>query len=384
MDSILLLSPEEEKLSKFLTKLGYGVLQPKKSDPIKDLLDRPFLDLVIVDSSFGIDTLDFVKYVRSNETTRKIPMVVVTSDAALQVELKQEHRNDGVLTLPAPAQIGKLAATIATELRLRKFVGSDNPTATLAEANAALRDLNSRFRKELEQARGIQQGLLPKKLPANDIYEIAVQYQPLEEVGGDWYFVREFEDRKISFQVADVTGHGLAAAFIGSMTKLALTAASGRGIAEEVTEMNRLMAPQLPQGTFVTMCSCLYDPVGGDVSVVRAGHPPALVVKRSESKVLRLGGNGFALGFFDDSTYEQEKTNLSSNDLVVIYSDGITEAQNRDGEVYGMDRFSDFLLSTNPLDNAQQIIDATLVEFKRFCDGRLLKDDVTLAILKRK
>src|SRR4029079_8459183 len=138
------------------------------------------------------------------------------------------------------------------------------------------------------EARSIQLALLPTSLPKSSKFEIAASYQPLEEVGGDWYYARTEKSGQVSMVIADVTGHGLSAAFIGTMTKLAMTAADRENPAERLFHMNRLMAPQLPDGRFVTMPSVLYTPETGEVQAGRAGHPPALLLHTATNEVVRL------------------------------------------------------------------------------------------------
>ena len=256
MDTILLLSKEEQKFEKFLRKLGYEVFLPQDVLPIKDLIQQKVLDLIVLDTAFECDPVEFCEFLRNNESTKQVPVVCLLNDKLNGYKIR-DLGHDKIEMIPAPYSIGSVAAKIATQLRLRKIAGEQNRSATLAEANAALRDLNARFRRDMEQARSIQHALLPEKIPENEKFDLSVYYKPLEEVGGDWYFLNLNSEDKLSLQVADVTGHGLAAAFIGSMTRLALTAANKENPAELVKEANRLMAPQLPQGNFITMCSLI-------------------------------------------------------------------------------------------------------------------------------
>ncbi|MCO6431300.1 MAG: hypothetical protein J5J00_10605, partial [Deltaproteobacteria bacterium] len=220
MDSILILSNQDEKLQKFLTKIGYDVKTPAAQGNIKEFLDKNFVDLVLLDNDYDLDLADLCEYLRSATTLSGVPIICLARDEAHAGAIKERGGEKINLVVGNPS-IGTLAARIATELRLHKLAGEDPARATLSEMNAALRDLNERFKKELEQARGIQENLLPRKLPKSDKYDLTIVYKPLDEVGGDWYFVNPDAGGKLSVQIADVTGHGLAAAFIGCMTKLA-------------------------------------------------------------------------------------------------------------------------------------------------------------------
>ena len=268
-------------------------------------------------------------------------------------------------------------------LRLRKLAGTDERQGSLAEINASLRDNNLKFKKELDEARAIQQSLLPLALPKDSRIDLAVSYQPLDEVGGDWYFANQSDGKQLSLQIADVSGHGLSAAFIGSMAKLAMTAAGREQPHELLMEMNRLLAPQIPAGRFVTMGSCLYDPATGKVSWARAGHPPALIVRRASNTVAQLLGGGFAVGIFEDSSYMLVEDTLEVGDALLMFTDGITEAQDRSGDAFGLQRLSGALVNSARTASCSDILRHILDVFDQFRGERLIRDDVTLLLLKR-
>lgn len=382
MDKLLLIGSEDQKLSKFLVKLGYEVLLPEPASPICEVLEKKFFDLVLIESGKDHLAVQLCEFLRKLKSSNSVPIVCVTGDALERVELKRMQLDKFEL-IEAPYSIGGLAARIATQLRLAKISGADERTASLVEMNAALRDLNGRFTKEVEEARQIQESLLPETLPVDSRYAVAASYQPLTEVGGDWYYVNVGPSGKVTLQIADVTGHGLSAALIGSMTKLALSAAARELPHELLGEMNRLMSPQLPAGRFVTVSSCLYDPVNGEVHVARAGHPPAFVLHRASGKVEQLKGSGFPLGFCPDTEYSVETSRLEVGDALVLITDGISEASNRNNELYGFERLSAAFSATKPQATAAQLIEEILGDFDRFRDNRMLKDDVTIVALKR-
>lgn len=382
MDRLLVIGSEDQKLNKFLIKLGYEVLVPEPAMPICDVLEKKFFDLVLIESGKDHLAVQLCEFLRKLKSSGTIPIVCVTGDALERVELKKMHLEKFEL-IEAPYSIGNLAARVATQLRLAKTSGQDERTASLVEMNAALRDLNARFTKEVEEARQIQESLLPESLPVDARYAIAASYQPLTEVGGDWYFINVGASGKITLQIADVTGHGLSAALIGSMSKLALAAAARELPHELLGEMNRLMSPQLPAGRFVTVSSCLYDPATGEVDFARAGHPPAFVLHRGTGQVEQLKGSGFPLGFCPDGEYSPVKAKMEIGDVLVLITDGISEASNRNNELYGFDRLSAALAATKPAATAAQVLEEILGDFDRFRDQRMLKDDVTIVALKR-
>ena len=382
-DYLLVVGSKDSKLTGFLTKLGYNLIGTGAENRVSDVLGRSVVDLVIVDARGDFDCVDLCEYLRVRESTKTVPIICLAANESQAEQLVQRNLA-GIQHVEAPYTVGSLAGKIATELRLRKFSGSDPLRASLAEANAALRDANERFRSEREQARAIQQSLLPENLPQDPRFELAVAYRPLDEVGGDWYFVQRLDQARISFQVADVTGHGLSAAFVGSMTKLALSAAAQESPDLLLRNVNRLMTPQLPEGRFITMICCLYDADTGAARIARAGHPPALAIQRKNGNAREVKPAGPAIGFLEESNFQAENVQLEPGDALVIITDGISETQNRSLEMYGMGRMASRLVASPPAWGAQQMLDALLADFNAFRGERLLKDDYTIVILKRK
>ena len=385
-DRILLIGEFDKKIPALLKRLGYQLIEEPCGGSLSELLSRELMDLILLDGRESSSAADLCQYFSHDERLRPIPILVVDYGQAIQTSLGEQGETSHIEFLSAPLSIGPLASRIATLLRLRKFAGQDSERATLSEMNAALRDLNERFRHEREQARALQLALLPTKLPGDDRFQMAVAYQPLDEVGGDWYFAELQPDGRLGIQVADVTGHGLSAAFLGTMTKLALSAvpaSAKREPAAHLRETNRLMAPLLPEGRFVTMMACCYDPASGALECGRAGHPPALVYARSTGAVSELRGEGFAIGFFEEAEYTSTQAVLEPGGVLILMTDGITEGQNRDLKTYGTESLKRCLREIPAAVDAHGILQALLDDFKKFCEGRLVKDDYTLLVLKR-
>lgn len=382
LDSLLVFGNPQDQAVRLLGKLGYDVVMPSDRTTLPTFLDRNQFDLIILDGRLEENGVDLCEFLAQHLQQRKVPILYLTEKKEIAQQLA-DMKAGTVATVELPCSPGKLATRVATALRLRKLAGSANDQASLAEMNAALRDLTKRLAHEREEARGIQEGLLPAELPQDPRCEIACTYLPLEEVGGDWYFVQKGKDGRISVQIADVTGHGLAAAFICSMTKLALFAADVREPELLLEKMNSLMAPQLPAGRFVTMGSVIYDPETGKLRSARAGHPPTLVLHRKTDQVERLMGDGFALGFFEEGTYTATETTLEVGDLALLYTDGVSEAQNRGFDTFGLDRLAAALRASPPEAKTSEVISAVIDAFDEFRDGRLLKDDVTIVALRR-
>jgi serine phosphatase RsbU (regulator of sigma subunit) len=381
MDSIFFLGRDNDQLPAFLQRLGYSIIEPSKDISLPEIVSKSSMDLILIDGRIMGDVEGLCAFFRGQKNTRAVPIVCI-SDKALEKENCDEGAH-AVEVVQTPFSVGALASRIALTLRLRKLAGTDERKSSLAEINANLRDHNSKFKKELEEARAIQESLLPRVLPRDPRLELAVSYEPLDEVGGDWYFASKASSGSVALQIADVSGHGLSAAFIGSMAKLAMTAAAKDEPSELLGEMNRLLAPQIPSGRFVTMGSCLYDPSTGRVQWARAGHPPALLLRRKSLEVVKLLGEGFAVGFFEDSSYSLLEDKLEVGDALLMFTDGITEAQDLSGDAFGMDRLAAALASTDQGQSCADMLTVILDAFDKFRGERLIRDDVTVLLLKR-
>jgi serine phosphatase RsbU (regulator of sigma subunit) len=382
MDKVFFLGDESEQIPLFLQKLGYEVLKTSEHASVSEIVARNTLDVIVIDGRVAADAVDLCAFFRSQESTRGVPIVCVSpTDRAAQQRLESL---DKLELVPSTFSVGTLASKIATQLRLRKTVGGEEGQGTLAEINAALRDHNARFQKDLEEARSIQQNLLPQKLPKDPRFQLAVSYHPLEQVGGDWYAIDFSKEREeLQLHIADVSGHGLPAAFLASMAKLAMVAAERTRPDEILERINYLLAPQLPAGRFMTIGHALYRPDTGQLQWARAGHGPALLRRASTREVIQLMGDGFPVGFVPDATYEMIEEKLEPGDCIVLFTDGLTEAQNRSMEQFGLDKLCAAISELPENLRAGEMVGRIVDSFSDFLEDRLLKDDVTLVLLKR-
>ena len=381
-DSVLLLGNEDEKIQRFLGRLGYSLFTYDGRRPLPELLSCQAIDAIIVDARTEFDCVALCEYLRSDECARKIPLLYLGSNAVEMQKLK-DLGYERMEFLEPPLSPGLVMSRLATQLRLRKFSGLEDRSAGMADVLIAQRDLTAHFTKELEEARSIQRSLLPAALPQDPRYHVAACYRPLDEVGGDWYHVSVEKSGIVILQVADVTGHGLSAALVSSMTRLAFYAGERTEVEKHLSGMNSLLTPQLPEGRFVTMASCFYDPKSGELQCARAGHPAVLHLSHTAGEVKKLCPDGFPVGLLEDADYGVAKTQMAARDLLVLYTDGLVEAQNRSFEQYGEQRLIESILHCAKVQSASEALQNIMREFESFIDGRRLKDDVTLVVLQR-
>ena len=193
------------------------------------------------------------------------------------------------------------------------------------------------IQKELEVARRIQLSILPSAFPASTSFRVAARYLPMTSVAGDFYDFLLGDDRQAGLLIADVSGHGVPAALIASMVKMAAT--SQRALVADpaglLSGMNAALCGNTQQ-QFVTAAYVHLDSQTGELRYSAAGHPPMLVLRRGE--VTEVEENGLMLAAFSFATYLNAVSSLEPGDRILLYTDGIVEAFNAEREEFGKDR----------------------------------------------
>jgi phosphoserine phosphatase RsbU/P len=238
--------------------------------------------------------------------------------------------------------------------------------------------------KELEIARQIQAGLLPDHDVAIDGLRIATRYVPVSSVAGDFYDFLRTDGSGLGVLIADVAGHGVPAALSASMVKIAIRAQAERAQspAEVLAGLNSILCGNM-QGQFVTAGYVYVDVKKNQLAYAGAGHPPLLVWRAREKRAVPIEENGLFLGAFPGCAYKDVTFNFEPGDRCVLYTDGILEAPNPQGEEFGNKRLLDFLREHAHLP-AQEFCDALLARIEQWCGRRENEDqhdDLTLVAL---
>ncbi len=235
-------------------------------------------------------------------------------------------------------------------------------------------------RQELKTARQIQTSILPKSLPDVPGLDIATRYVPMTEVAGDFYDFVSVDKSRLGILVADVSGHGVSAALIASMVKVAFLAQADRASnpADVLTGLNHVFSGQL-EGQYITAGYTFLDIGEGYIHCAGAAHPPLLIRPAGGGDILTLDENGLMLGPFSDATYTTVSHRLTPGDRIVMYTDGITEAQNSKGEQYGEARFHRLLIESQEL-GANAFADRLLADVETWSGSRP-GDDLTVVVV---
>jgi sigma-B regulation protein RsbU (phosphoserine phosphatase) len=235
--------------------------------------------------------------------------------------------------------------------------------------------------RELETARQIQYSLLPPQVPKPPGLDLAVRYVPAAAVAGDIYDFVQIGPSSVGVLVADVMGHGIPAALVASMVKLAFSmqAEHARDPAAVLTSMNQLLCRHLNR-SYVTAVYAVLDAERGNVTIANAGHPPPFFKRQDDAITHVENEHGLMLGLFADAIYTNARVErMNVGDRFLLYSDGVVEARNRRGEFFDAERASRWI-SARGRAGADQVADVALDELTRWSDGGKFDDDVTFVV----
>ncbi|MFL6229523.1 MAG: SpoIIE family protein phosphatase [Pyrinomonadaceae bacterium] len=241
----------------------------------------------------------------------------------------------------------------------------------------------SRLERELQLAREIQQRFQPTSPPIVPGFELQGISFPCYEIGGDYYDYIPRHDGHIVIALGDVSGKGTSAALLMSSLHAAMHAQTSahQTLAESMSAVNKYLAETIPANRFVTLFCADLDPLTGTLSFINAGHNPPLIAHASGT-MEQLAAGGVPLGILPNAFYQEGRTQLSHGDVLVIYSDGVSETQNQAGEEFGAMRLYD-VVARNLDASAAGLRDRIESALTKFAQGTDSVDDLTLVIVKR-
>ena len=326
-------------------------------------------DLLLMDLNYARDTtsgregIDLLASVRKIDQT--LPVVVITAWGTLEiaVEALRSGVTDFVLK---PWENSQLVSV------LRKHV----------EAGQLARRTQRQTQEhqlELEDARVIQERLVPTHLPQVPAYSIAAAWQPAHAVGGDYYDVLRLGEHKVAICIADVSGKGMPAALLMSNVQAALRAYASETLppAQLCARLNQVVSSNTESDRFISLFYCVLDTRSGKLLYSNAGHNPPIVV-RADGSIIRLECGGLVLGPLREVEFEECEIEFNPGDRLLLFTDGVTEAMNDAGEEFGDDRLIQVAIESRQLD-ANRARDAVMAAVSEFSGGDF-SDDVTLVI----
>src|SRR5215469_16619961 len=353
---------------KDLYKIRIATNGPKALELVKV---APPPDLILLDVLMpAMDGYEVCTRLKADPETKDIPVIFLTG----QTETQDETRGfevGAVDYIHKPFSPAVVKARVQTHLVLRGI------REQLAQQLLAIQ-------KELETARLIQQSILPESVPKIEGLDIAARYVPMTSVAGDFYDFIVVDNRHVGILVADVSGHGMPAALIASMLKIALAAEADHAAdpARVLHGLNQALCGKF-QHHYVTAAYVYVDMEKRTLKYAGAGHPPLLMWGGASNGVREVTENGLFLGKFDFATYSSVEVPLALGDRGLLYTDGISETNNPQGVEFGTEYFRKFLAAEKN-GSTDQYADGLLEELARWSargKDEDLDDDITMVAI---
>ncbi len=300
----------------------------------------------------------------------------------LAVPLQTDERVTGLIYLDSPHLIRDFAVEDLNLLTVMANIAAIRiEHARLIEAEEAARMLA----RELDRAAEIQRKLLPSKPPAIPGLQLAGYNAACQTVGGDYYDFLPFPDGRVALLVGDVSGKGMGAALLMSSLQARVQALfqESQELAAQFSRLNRSMCSNCPDNCFITLFIAVLDPETGEVQYCNAGHNPPILLHTGTNEIETLGATGTVIGIRPNQAYEQRTCHLDRGDLLLLFSDGVSDACRPDaGEEFGEERLRE-ILRRHRNQSADKLIQIINREVMSFTAGTPAADDVTVVIARR-
>ena len=357
-----------DALQMLLSSCGFSTEAVTHPARVLRAVESRQFDAVLMDLNYtrdiiaGGEGLELVSQIRSMD--RLLPVVVMTawSSVELAVEAMRRGASDFI---QKPWENQDLLQKLQNQLSWAR----------------GQRRAQRQRDQELQEAREIQDSLLPRKLPAVAGYEVAAMTQPLRFVGGDYYSVVRISERHTVLCIADVAGKGLPAALLMSSLQAALTPLIGQRLAppQLCHRLNRILCDLTPVGKFISFFYAVLDSVDNRLTYCNAGHNPPLLIG-ADGTCTELKAAGAVLGQFPHWRYEQSELQLRSGDRLLLFTDGLVEACNAQEESFGEHNLIR-IARENPRSSAEHLM-GLLIRAAAQHSGEHFQDDASLIVLK--
>jgi len=306
---------------------------------------------------------------------------VITSGEEWRGELLNRKKNGELYWVSAAISPVKDASG-----KITHFLAIEEDITERKKIQEALRQRNEQITAELELAGEVQRGFLPEETPTVDGWEFSAVLKPLHETSGDFYDFRQLPNKNIGFLVADVMDKGVGAALFMALCWFIIRANAERHTNapdKVLAAVNRRLLQEIKLKQFLTIFYGELNPASGDLVYCNAGHPPPLLVRGGDhQKVIELNRTGMPLGLFKNESWERGEVKLGVGDVLVLYTDGFSEAQNAQGAFFGDSRLQETLVKHSRL-SAQAMCEAILADLQEFQGATPRADDFALMIIRR-
>ena len=360
-------------LSKMLRDADYHVRPVPDGELALNAARSNSPDLILLDIKMpGLNGYQVCTRLKGDRSTRDIPVIFIS--ALDEIQDKVEAFNVGGLDyITKPFQLEEVLARVRTHLELR-------------ELQIQLQEKNRRMEAELTLAGEVQRSFLPVGIPETPGWQISFELMPARKTSGDFYDVFRLPDERIGLITADVVDKGIGAALFMALCYglLKTSIMDHPSQPEQVFSMvNQRILEYTTANQFLTIFYGILDIKSGQLVYCNAGHCPPLLCRNSGAgSVEELQKGGLPLGIYKNRTWSREFAVISPGDVLVVYTDGITEADNGKGEFYGEARLKETINNLKKF-GSKGILDGVLAGVKDFSGDTPQYDDISIAVIKR-
>ena len=366
-----------------------STMDPRK---VCELHRKNRYNLILLDLQMpGMDGFQVMEGLKEIEEDGYLPVLVITAQPAHKLRALEAGAKDFV---SKPFDLAELRARVHNILEVRLLhLETKNYSKVLEETVRELEASREVIRlktlaerkkseQELALAQETQESLLPRSLPQFENFRIHAFNNPTRYVGGDFYDFLPLSSGEWVGVLADVSGKGMSAALLSSMVLGALSMEfhSRTQPQEVLNRVNRLLCEKSLPYQFVTLFLFLLSPQGVG-QFISAGHTPAYLFRSATGKIEELGSNASVLGLFDDASYESCAFRLDKGDILVVYSDGLTDARNPQEEMFGEKRLLGIIRQEAP-SGSQALEQKFLTAIEEFTQGIPQTDDITFVVVE--
>jgi serine phosphatase RsbU (regulator of sigma subunit) len=373
---------------------GYASIE-STTDPTEvcELHRKNRYALILLDLQMpGMDGFQVMEGLKEIEKGGYLPVLVITAQPDHKLRALEAGAKDFV---SKPFDLAELRARVHNILEVRllhletkKYSKALEETVRELEASREVIRLKSleerkRSEQELALAQETQESLLPRFLPQFENFRIHAFNTPTRYVGGDFYDFLQLSSGDWMGVLADVSGKGMPAALLSSMVlgALSMEFRSGTQPQEVLNRVNQLLCEKSLPFQFVTLFLFLLNPQGVG-QFISAGHNTAYLFRSATGKIEELASDAFILGLFDFASYQSRALQLYKGDILVVYSDGLTDAQNQQEEMFGEERLLQIIQQEAP-SGSRAIEQKLLKAIEEFTQGMPQTDDITLMIVEK-
>ncbi|MEX2260356.1 MAG: SpoIIE family protein phosphatase [Bryobacteraceae bacterium] len=373
---------------------GYASIE-STTDPneVCELHRKNRYGLILLDLQMpGMDGFEVMEGLKEIEEGGYLPVLVITAQPDHKLRALQAGAKDFV---GKPFDLAELRARVYNILEVRLLhLETKNYSKmleeTVRELEASrevirLKTLEEEKKSELEfaLAQETQESLLPRFLPQFEDFRIHAFNNPTRYVGGDFYDFLELSSGDWVGILADVSGKGMSAALLSSMVlgALSMEFRSGTQPEEVLNRVNQLLCRKSLPFQFVTLFLFLLNPHGAG-QFISAGHNPVYLFRSATRKIEKLVSDAYVLGMFDCASYHSRALHLCKGDILVVYSDGLTDAENQQGEMFGEERLRRIILQQAP-SGSHALEQEFLKTIEEFTQGMPQTDDITFVVVEK-